>query len=137
MIVDADEMTAKDLVGHAKVVQGESKASTSRTKQILDQTLAVGVETSAALQKQTEQLANVDQKLDDMESNLKRADKQIRVFLRRMATDKVVMALVFLVIVGIITAVVASITQKKLNGQKIDSTTSIIGFDKETGLKME
>jgi SNARE protein len=77
-ILDADEMTAKQLVETAKQVQDESKASTARTKQVLQTTVQIGSETSETLKHQTEQLGNVDQTMDVIENNLKRADKQIR-----------------------------------------------------------
>ena len=71
-------MTAKDLVDRAKVVQDETKASTSRTKDVLNQTVAIGSETAQTLQGQTGQLGAIDENLDAIEDNLVRADKQIR-----------------------------------------------------------
>ena len=115
----ADEMTAKDLVQHAKQVQDDSKAATGRTRQVLDQTIAVGMETTEVMHAQTKQLNTVDTGLDDLESTLKRADKQVRIFLRRLATDKVVMTLVFVVVIAIVTSIVVSVTQKKLKGETV------------------
>lgn len=104
-------MTAKELVTQAKNVQQESKASTTRTKEVLQHTINIGNDTSEALKKQTEQLQNVDQNLDLIESNLVRADKQIRIFLRRMASDKVVAAMVLMLVLAIIASVVVYVVR--------------------------
>ncbi len=71
-------MTAKQLVDEAAAVQEQSKSSAQRTKQILQHTIQIGTDTSEALKGQTQQLENVDRTVDVIESNLKRADKQIR-----------------------------------------------------------
>lgn len=76
--IDADEMGAKDLVAEAKTIQEQSKASTTRAKQVLEHTIQIGTETSDALKKQTEQIENIDKTVDVIESNLLRADRQIR-----------------------------------------------------------
>ncbi|KAI3658107.1 hypothetical protein MP638_005046 [Amoeboaphelidium occidentale] len=110
---NADEMTAKDLVVHAKTIQDQSKASTTRTKDVLQHTIEIGTNTSEALKKQTEQLQNVDQNLDAIESNLVRADKQIRIFLRRMAADKVVVSMVVLVLLAILATIIVVIVTKQ------------------------
>jgi SNARE protein len=98
---------AKELVDAAKRIQQESKESTTRTKQQLQHTIEIGASTNAKLKEQTQQLEGVDKKVEQIDDNLKRADKQIRIFMRRMATDKVVLALVLMVVLGIIGAIVA------------------------------
>jgi SNARE protein len=118
-LVAADEMTAKQLVQVAAEVQTESKQSTARTQQVLQHTIDLGQTTAATLKNQTEQLQNVDTQLDTLESNLRRADKQIRIFLRRMATDRVVMGLVALVILGVIGAIVAAVVRARQNGTTV------------------
>lgn len=131
---NADEMTAKQLVDEGKAVQQESKASTNRAKQVLQTTIQIGQDTSEALKKQTEQLENVDKTMDLLESNLKRADKQIRIFLRRMATDKVIMGLMLLIVLGIVGAIVAYYTQKAVNHQTSSGPFNPFGDGKNVGI---
>ena len=42
----------------------------------------VGVETSKTLEDQTQQLERIDKQVDVVQSNLKKAEKQLRVFMR-------------------------------------------------------
>ncbi|KAI3629310.1 hypothetical protein MIR68_012649 [Amoeboaphelidium protococcarum] len=122
---NADQMTAKELVDHASNVQKESKQSTERTKQVLQHTIDVGTKTNEVLKEQTVQLETIDQNVDLIESNLTRADKQIRIFLRRMATDKVILAMVLLVIIAIITTIVVAIVRSKISGKPIGGASDI------------
>lgn len=80
---------------------------------MLQQTIQVGQKTNETLKQQTEQLATVDENLDLIESNLLRADKQIRIFLRRMATDKVILGLILLVVLAIIITIVVAVIKNK------------------------
>lgn len=62
----------------ANKIQQESKESTKRTKQQLQHTVEIGVATNMKLKEQTTQLEGVDRRVDEIDDNLKRADKQIR-----------------------------------------------------------
>ena len=75
------------------------------------------------MKQQTNQLENVDKGLDDIESNIKRANKQLRAFVRRMATDKIIIVLFLLVLCGIIAAIVIPIVKKKTPQFQIPSAT--------------
>lgn len=109
-------MTARELVDEAKNVQQESLQSTNRAKQVLEHTIQIGTDTSDALKRQTDMLQNVDSNLDAIESNLKRAEKQIRVFLRRMATDKIILALLLLVVLSVVISIVVTVVRNKTTG---------------------
>ncbi|KAJ3200393.1 endocytosis defective- protein, partial [Entophlyctis luteolus] len=84
-----DDMTTKEITQQAMVVQDQTKDATERIIRNIQQTEAVGdvalviaVEVNDELHKQGEQLQNVKEGLVSVESNLKRADKQLRVFMR-------------------------------------------------------
>eukprot|EP00835_Amoeboradix_gromovi_P006407 NODE_746_length_4600_cov_0.209287.p3 type:complete len:192 gc:universal NODE_746_length_4600_cov_0.209287:1052-477(-) len=77
-----EDLTAKQLTTHAIEVQKESKESALRSKQLVNNTLAVGAETANVLKQQTDQIKQIDRNLDQVESNLKRAEKQIRAYVR-------------------------------------------------------
>jgi len=57
-------------------------ASTDRSKRIVEETIQVGNETAKTLQEQTAQLERIDKQVDVVQSNLQKAEKQIRVFMR-------------------------------------------------------
>jgi hypothetical protein len=50
--------------------------------------------------------------VDKIEGDLKRADKIMRAFMRRMATDKLVLCFILLIIIGIITIIAWQATKK-------------------------
>jgi SNARE protein len=93
----------------------------------------LGSETAVKLKQQTDQLVNIHRNVDLIESDLQRADKivrplisalepscplhrsfpcfsplprgQMRAFMRRLATDKLILCFILLIIVGIIVIV--------------------------------
>lgn len=101
------QMTTRDITQQALAVQNQSLASTARTKQRIEETITVswgylpkigpwlcfdrlphvtfpqiGVEVSDNLKRQTEDITKIKEDVDQVDSNLKRADKQIRMFMR-------------------------------------------------------
>jgi len=50
--------------------------------------------------------------MDQLETNLRRADKQLRVFFCRMASDKIVVAMVLFTALGVVAAIVVAIVKK-------------------------
>ncbi|KAJ3346260.1 hypothetical protein HDU83_003258 [Entophlyctis luteolus] len=115
-----DDMTTKEITQQAMVVQDQTKDATERIIRNIQQTEAVGdvalviaVEVNDELHKQGEQLQNVKEGLVSVESNLKRADKQLRVFMRRLSTDKVFLLFIFLTVIGIVVAIVLYILKQK------------------------
>eukprot|EP00304_Pavlova_gyrans_P010127 CAMPEP_0206042386 /NCGR_PEP_ID=MMETSP1466-20131121/6521_1 /ASSEMBLY_ACC=CAM_ASM_001126 /TAXON_ID=44452 /ORGANISM="Pavlova gyrans, Strain CCMP608" /LENGTH=239 /DNA_ID=CAMNT_0053417095 /DNA_START=94 /DNA_END=813 /DNA_ORIENTATION=- len=101
-----DNMTAQQLISKGASIQEQSLASVTRSKVMIEQSKAVGVETTQKLKGQTEQMRNIDEDIMKVESNLKRADLLLRAFLRRIATDKFVMVFLFLIVVGILTIII-------------------------------
>ena len=51
--------------------------------------------------------------MEVVDSNVALAEKQLRAFMRRMATDKLIMVMVCLVVLGIIAAIVVAIVKAK------------------------
>lgn len=64
------------------------------------------------LKRQGDQIKNIQEDVNQIESNIARANKQIRIFMRRMATDKLILLMLFLVTCGIVVAVVMFILKK-------------------------
>lgn len=72
------EQETDDLRLKADLMTDDSLESTRRTRQLAEQTLAVGADTMVALDEQGEQLERVDRHLDDMNDDLTQAERNIR-----------------------------------------------------------
>ncbi|KAJ3191486.1 hypothetical protein HK101_007668 [Irineochytrium annulatum] len=108
-----EELTAKETTQMAMQVQEQTLQSTSRAKQIVEETIQIGAAVNEELKKQGEQIHAIAEGVEQVESNLTRADKQLRVFMRRMATDKIFLLFIFLIVLGIIIALVLYILKQK------------------------
>jgi len=104
--LNADSADTAALINHGKNIQAQSASSLDRSlKQVLA-TEQLGAETAIKLKQQTDQLVNIHKNVDLIESDLQRADKIMRAFMRRMATDKLILCFILLMIIGIIVIVV-------------------------------
>lgn len=99
-------MTAKQVAQQALQVQEKSQIATGRIKQALEQTIEIGTVTASELKRQGEQIKNVQNNVNIVDNNIKRANKQLKVFMRRLATDKIFIVFIFLIVIGIILAIV-------------------------------
>jgi SNARE protein len=103
--VDLETASTKQVIDHGKAIQAKSAESLGRAAKLVNQSEAIGSETAARLKAQTEQMKGIYSNVDKIEGDLERADKIMRAFMRRMATDKLVLCFILLIIVGIITIV--------------------------------
>lgn len=87
-----DELTTGQIIVEAKKVQEESMASAARSKRIVEETIQVGNETNKTLKEQTEQLERIDKQVDVVQSNLQKAEKQIRVFMRYLVCSSSILS---------------------------------------------
>jgi len=113
---NVDSMTADEVLDQAKKTQEKSLTSLDDTLRTIEETKAVGSETSNKLKSQTEQLRKVESGIQEVQSNLKLASKQLSAFARKLATDKLIMGFIVLIIIGIIFIIVWSATHKKKSG---------------------
>lgn len=77
-----DEMTALDMTRQAMMVQDKTKESTGNALKALDETIQMGAQTAQEIKRQGEKLQEIEEGLEAVETNLKRADKQMRIFVR-------------------------------------------------------
>jgi hypothetical protein len=103
---DPATMGTGELVQAGLDLQDDSLGSLGRGKRIVSQTEEIGRETGTKLKEQTEQLNVMSEDLDRIESTLKRADRELRAFIRRMATDKLIMGFLLLIVLLIAVAVI-------------------------------
>lgn len=108
-----DDMTAGQIIAKGEAIQEQSLESLARSKRMVQDTIEVATSTNEALQEQTAQIVRIQEDVERVESNLKRADRQLRAFMRRMMTDKIILCMICLVILGIIGAIVYSTIKGK------------------------
>ncbi|KAJ3444033.1 hypothetical protein M0813_25574 [Anaeramoeba flamelloides] len=111
-----NSMSVTGLLDQGLETQDRSLSSTKRMKQKIEESKQVGTGTLEELDEQTQKLNKIGKDLDDIDSELKRADIQIRIFLRRVRTDKCIMTMLCLIILAFI-AVVAWVIYRNYKGE--------------------
>lgn len=79
---------------------------------------AIGQETAVALRGQTEKMKNIYSTVSELDSELGRANKVLRSFIRGAATDKLTLCFILLLVCGIIAVIVV----KVVNNQQSSAT---------------
>jgi SNARE protein len=97
------------LLAEAAHLQGKTQQSLDNTKRLVAESKEVGMETMTELQRQREQIQQIDETAMKIGNDLERAQKLIKTFGRRMATDRFIQCFacvnVFL-LVGVIVYIV-------------------------------
>jgi len=110
-----DQKTADEVLDQAANTQQKSLASADGMISTMESIKQIGADGSAALSSQTKQLEHAIEGTRKVQDNLKMAQKQLRAFARRMATDKLIMILMLFVVLGIIGVIVVSIVKPHSN----------------------
>ncbi|KAF3332262.1 putative plant SNARE 11 isoform X1 [Carex littledalei] len=108
-VVLASSMTNQQLVDQGNSLMDETDQSIERSKQTVQSTINVGAETAAALKAQTEQMSRVVNELDSIHFSIKKASKLVKEIGRQVATDKCIMALLCLIVIGVIAIIIVKI----------------------------
>lgn len=119
---DPDAMTTQQVLEKGEKIQKEDLSSLDRTIQTLEQTKETGVAIGQRLAEQTEQLGKIGEGIHEVNAYLKLASRELRAFVRRTATDKLIMGFACLIVLGIIFIIIWS----AMNGK---ADTSVEQFD--------
>jgi len=84
---DGTELGDK-MIGEMNLIQDKTQSSIDNTRNMIADAKEVGLTTLEELHRQNEQIAQIDEDVDRLEDNLQRADKLLKNFGKRMATDK-------------------------------------------------
>lgn len=109
---NTDNMTTGQIISAAKQVQKDSLNSLANSKNIVSTTIEIGTGTIEELSRQREQLERINKRVDIVDSNLNKATKQLRVLMRRMATDKLIATFICLIVLGIIAIIIIGVLKK-------------------------
>ncbi|PRP74613.1 hypothetical protein PROFUN_03535 [Planoprotostelium fungivorum] len=111
-----DTMTSDQILMKASKTQDESVQALDRMLVTLEGTKEVGAETANTMAQQTDQLKAVGEGVLEVQNNLKEANKLLRAFARRVATDKILMGFMCLLVLAIVALIVVKIVKKKTSG---------------------
>ncbi|KAH1115736.1 hypothetical protein J1N35_009114 [Gossypium stocksii] len=102
----ASDMTNQQLMDKGYQMMDETDQAINRAKKVVQETVDVGTETAATLKAQTEQMSRIVNDLDSIHFSIQKASKLVKEFGRQVATDKCIMALLFLIVTGIIAIII-------------------------------
>ncbi|XP_016199046.1 novel plant SNARE 11-like isoform X1 [Arachis ipaensis] len=105
----ASSMTNEQLINKGHQMMDETDQAIDRGKKIVQETLNIGTEAAATLKSQTEQMSRVVNELDSIHFSMKRASKLAKQLGRQIATDKCIMMLLFLIVIGVIAIVIVKL----------------------------
>lgn len=106
------QMEAGDLITHGRNVLDETDKSLARSEAVVEETIQIGAQTAEALRGQTHQLERVVDDLDEIHFSLKKSMDVIGDITRGLATDKCIMLLLFLIVVGVVTVIILKVVKK-------------------------
>lgn len=105
----ASSMTNQELMDGGNRMMDETDQAIERSKKVVQDTVNVGTETAEALKAQTEQMSRIVNELDSIHFSIKKASKLVKEIGRQVATDKCIMALLFLIVVGVIAVIIVKL----------------------------
>lgn len=101
------------MLKEASHIQDKTQGALDNIARMTAEAKDVGMETMEELRRQRDQITSIDEDAMKIEDNLKRADKLIRTFGRRMATDKLIQCFACLNVLLLVAVVVYSIVKRK------------------------
>ncbi|ORC87819.1 putative transmembrane protein [Trypanosoma theileri] len=104
---------ARAAAARINTIQGSTLESLAMTERLLNETETVGTGAATTLRVQTEQIQRVNDNLDELDSDVNRAKKELNAFIRRMMTDKIIICFSILIVIGIIVIIVLKVVKKK------------------------
>jgi SNARE protein len=105
----ASAMTNQQLIDAGRNQMDQTDQAIERSKAVVTQTVETGTQTAAALTQQTEQMKRIGNELDSVHFSLKKASQLVKEIGRQVATDKCIMALLFLIVMGVVAVIVVKI----------------------------
>lgn len=105
----ASNMSNQQLMDQGNKMMDETDQVIERSKKVVHETVNVGTETAAALKAQTEQMSRIVNELDSIHFSIKKATQLVKELGRQVATDRCIMALLFLIVIGVIAIIIVKI----------------------------
>ncbi|WMV43459.1 hypothetical protein MTR67_036844 [Solanum verrucosum] len=109
LIHNLEDMSNQQLMDQGNRMMDETDEAIERSKKVVHETVNVGTETAAALKAQTEQMSRIVNELDSIHFSIKKATQLVKELGRQVATDRCIMALLFLIVIGVIAIIIVKI----------------------------
>lgn len=106
------EADGDGLLKEASHIQDKTQTSIDAIARMTGEAKNVGMETMEELRRQRDQITSIDEEAMKIEDNLVRADKLIRTFGRRIATDKFIQCFACVNVILIVAVIVFSLVKK-------------------------
>eukprot|EP00268_Persea_americana_P002087 TRINITY_DN1061_c0_g1_i4.p1 TRINITY_DN1061_c0_g1~~TRINITY_DN1061_c0_g1_i4.p1 ORF type:complete len:272 (-),score=58.19 TRINITY_DN1061_c0_g1_i4:1173-1988(-) len=111
----ASTMSNQELINSGMKAMDETDQAIERSKQVVEKTIEVGAQTAVTLKGQTEQMGRVVNELDTIHFSIKKASQLVKEIGRQVATDKCIMAFLFLIVCGVIAIIVVKVLSLSLS----------------------
>ena len=105
---DKEGASAGQMLEEAQRIQGKDMDAVKRMQRQIDQTEQVAASTMETMKDQTEQIGKIHQDLEEIDDTLKMAGQELTRYARRLATDKVILAFIGLIVIGIFVIIILS-----------------------------
>ncbi|PIA31089.1 hypothetical protein AQUCO_05300129v1 [Aquilegia coerulea] len=105
----ASSMNNQELIDKGNRMMDETDEAIERSKQVVEETMKVGADTSSALKAQTEQMSKIVNELDSVRFSIKKANKLVKEIGRQIATDRCIMAMLFLIVIGVVAIIIVKL----------------------------
>ncbi|GAV85241.1 Sec20 domain-containing protein [Cephalotus follicularis] len=105
----SSSMTNQQLMDNGNHMMDETDQAIERSKKVVHDTIDVGTETAAALKAQTEQMSRIVNELDSIHFSIKKASQLVKEIGRQVATDKCIMAMLFLIVIGVLVIIIVKL----------------------------
>ena len=107
------------------------------TNRLVKESIEVGEATMEELLQQREQIRNIDNEAMRIEDNLQRADKLIKAFGKRMATDKLIQCFACINILLLVGVIVYVVIKDRVQSDDAGAPTNPVGGRMLRGLLYE
>ncbi|CAH9134183.1 unnamed protein product [Cuscuta epithymum] len=102
----ASALTKQQLIDHGNQMMDETDQAIDRAQKVVQETINVGTETAATLKEQTEQMSRIVNELDTIDFSIKKASKLVKELGRQVATDRCIMSMLFMIVLGVIAIII-------------------------------
>eukprot|EP00286_Rhodomonas_abbreviata_P007298 CAMPEP_0181341970 /NCGR_PEP_ID=MMETSP1101-20121128/30739_1 /TAXON_ID=46948 /ORGANISM="Rhodomonas abbreviata, Strain Caron Lab Isolate" /LENGTH=286 /DNA_ID=CAMNT_0023453373 /DNA_START=243 /DNA_END=1101 /DNA_ORIENTATION=+ len=127
-----EEAGADETIEHGKRVQEQTMGALERTEKLVEEMQGIGKETNEKLSQQTDQIKATNQDVNAVNEGINAAGKKVKDIARRLATDKMIMCMILMLILAIIGIIVVQSLGLVDNGSgEIDCSLDITMLNRD------
>jgi Fe2+ transport system protein B len=110
--ININDLSADQMLAQGRKLQEDDIRRLNGATNDVSQMIEMGTQTAIQLQQNNEQLARIDDQVKEVESNTKIASRYLSSFAKRVATDKIHMGLLLIIVLIIVFMIVFPILRK-------------------------